>query len=119
MRLGFHVSIAGLAFDRVAAGVLLLSAHGAAGLFGLLTAYGIVRLRLWGHWCAFLWLALCAMYLPDMASLPIGSALVEDPRVALWLMLLLAGILAPIPLAAWPLVVRRRLFFPPKQEGEE
>ena len=88
-------------------------------LLGLLTASGIIRLRLWAWWCAIVWIIICvaasvSLLLSMAASRGLGSRLITGAMMfSLELSVLVTLLLV------WPLATRRRLFFPPKQEGEE
>ncbi len=93
-----------------AAFLVLPLASAVFGLFGLVTASGLLQLRGWGWWCGSVFAGIWIVG----GALPIlGLGLVEWagsvmlPAVCLGVAVL--GLL----------VARRRLFFPPKQEGEE
>ncbi len=80
--------------------------HLGVGVWGIIWALGLVRLRPWGWWCTAVFAAVClAMF---VQWLPHGRPIAWG---ASWL-----GLLA---LLVWVLASRRQLFFPPKQEGEE
>ena len=72
------------------------------GLFGVVTAVGLVRLRPWGWWCAVLWIVIYAAYY----ILGVIAAPVPMPMWSI------AACVATIALLVWPLATRRRLFFP-------
>ena len=88
-------------------------------LLGLLTASGIIRLRLWAWWCAMVWIIICvaasgSLLLPMALSRWRGSYLITG--VAMFGLEI--SVLVTL-LLVWPLATRRRLFFPPKPEAEE
>ena len=84
-------------------------------LFSIVTAYGLLRLHGWGWWCGVIWATL-AVPVILLSSLWIMSHFSWNIVSFIWL---LAMISLPLILLIWPLVTRRQLFFPPKQEGEE
>ena len=86
-------------------------------LFGVLTAWGLVRLRPWAWWYAIMWTIafvltpnMQVIFIPGMEPLWPAAAYAIDALSAEekigWLVL--AAI--PIVLVVWPLVTRRRLF---------
>ncbi len=79
------------------------------GLFGIITVYGASKLRPWGWWFVIVWLALYSAWVACFYALGLEPA----PS---WIEMLLGCVL--LALIVWPLVTRRRLFFPPKPEGE-
>ena len=99
----------------------LLSVSPAAGfgLFGLLTVVGLVLVRPWGWWCGVAW---TAMFFSNGLTwyVVVGLGFTLDCREALVYLIVFALLGLPsLGLLIWPLVTRRRLFFPPKPEGEE
>ncbi len=80
------------------------------GLFGIATAVGAVLLRSRAWWCAVAWVTLyAAWYVYVIANVGVSGL---SPTKALITVAFYALII-------WPLATRRRLFFPPKPEGEE
>jgi len=79
------------------------------GIFGVLTAVGMVRLRPWGWWCGGVWTMLYAV----SCILMVMALPVRSPAWSI----ALSGV--TIVLFIWPLSTRRRLFFPPKPASEE
>jgi len=81
------------------------------GLFGFVTAWGLVRLRLWGWWCAVVW-----TIMPTAVLVLICGSLLEptdSPSLGLLVFLFVAPLgLVAIVLLVWVLATRRQLFFP-------
>ena len=91
------------------------------GLLGFVAAYGLVGLRPWGWWCTVLFAVTCTawgglllsdtivvfVFAPETAG-PTADYIIEITR---WLVV---GVMLAV-----VLLTRRRLFFPPKPEGEE
>jgi len=75
---------------------------------GVLIAWGLVRLYPWGWWCAAVW---TIVFLSVTGFVAFTGDVVDIAHCLFW-----ATIWA---LLVWPLATRRRLFFPPKQAGEE
>ena len=104
-------------------GVMLTQA--ALGLIGVAAAIGMLLLREWGWWCGILfagvWIVLLGMPLLwmifDVLLTTRSHGPVPTPLASI--MVFLAVCLVPVSLLLWVLATRRRLFFPPKQEGEE
>jgi len=83
------------------------------GLLGLAAVTGAVLLRSWGWWCATVWTVMFATLCVFIhVRVLLGSGSTES-------LFLLPVWLVPVALIVWPLATRRRLFFPPKPEGEE
>ena len=88
----------------------------AYGLFGVITAIGMLRLRPWAWWCALVFVPLWLLSSNVGVSLHDGTLTVLPPThypaysaVCLVVFVLLMVVLA----------TRRQLFFPPKPEDEE
>ena len=79
------------------------------GIFGVLTAVGMVRLRPWSWWCGCVWPMLYAVH----CILMVMASPVRSPAWSI------AASLVIIVLLIWIMATRRQLFFPPKPEGEE
>ncbi len=111
-------------------GGLYVLASTAYGLFGVITAIGMIRLRPWAWWCALAWLwvfissgflvladaaFVAGSYMDDFPMFP------ADARRDAELTFSLGGPvwLITVVLLIWTLSTRRRLFFPPKPAGEE
>ncbi len=107
-----------------------------SGFFGFLTSWGLVRLRPWGWWCAVVWsiifIALFGFVFSEAPHLNLAAIIVYAliARLPVPLMVTAAEITRGVtnPSVRWsafiilvvvPLATRRRLFFPPKPEGEE
>ncbi len=105
------------------AGLVILYPWTMYVLFGLLTAWGLLRLRLWGWWCAVVWTIVFAAATGfDEFSREIllgATGLIQFQHIAIMSRLTLGLWVAVIVLLVWLLATRRRLFFPPKQEGAE
>ncbi len=84
--------------------------------FGLLTAYGLFRLRTWAWWCALIWTVVVAvtvtlaMLLGALLSVMWGGG-ESGHSPSGWLAIAMAPGCALVVLLVWPLVARRRLFF--------
>ena len=115
--------------EELAISFLLL----AGGLLLVITGVGLVRLRPWAWWCAVGWTTLVVglCVLAFLSALAQGS-IMGDPMAGFAVALLALGLLCLpfIVLLGVALVTRRRLFFPrksqlrrlfspPKSEGEE
>ena len=90
-------------------------------LFGMLTCWGLVRLRMWAWWCAASWTFVYAYW--DMVVL--WEAQHSPPpthhpvSIGPFILPVTAPAAAAIAVIAWALATRWRLFFPPRPEGEE
>jgi len=86
-------------------------------LFGMLTCWGLIRLRLWAWLCAGLGTAVFAYW--DMVALLAA----QRSSLITHLPANIGGFTVPaavaIPVIAWALATRWQLFFPSKQAGEE
>ncbi len=76
----------------------------AYGLFGIVTAAGIIPLRPWGWWCALVWTIIFGVVVAVSTGLMLQERLVPTGEILVRL--------AIIGLLIWPLATRRRLFFP-------
>ena len=94
------------------------------GLFGVVAAIGMLRLRGWGWWCGSLfagvWLAgsVLALLGTVLAAFPPGRVVAPRYAPTDTTVFLSAGLVVAF-LLLGVLGTRRRLFFPPKAEGEE
>ena len=79
------------------------------GIFGVLTAVGMVRLRPWSWWCGCVWPMLYAVH----CILMVMASPVRSPAWSI------AASVVIIVLLIWIMATRRRLFFPPRPESEE
>ncbi len=86
------------------------------GVFDIVVAYGLLRLRRWGWWCGIVWLCygvLCSLWIVLSKQYMLVDTGPPAPLSGIVIALLTAG------LAVWILATRRQLFFPPKQAGRE
>ena len=93
----------------------LLGPRGFLVFFGLLTAYGLFRLRTWAWWCALLWTVVVAVTVTLvmlLVALCSGMAAAESGHSTSgwWAIAMVPGF-ALVVLLVWPLVARRQLFF--------
>ena len=96
--------------------VFPLSILSAMPMLGFVTAWGLVRLRPWGWWCAVVWVSIFAAGSALFVSL--GFFILPGPSkpdeyVDAFLLLITIVLLIRL------LATRRQLFFPPKPAGEE
>ena len=89
-------------------------------LLGFVAAVGLVGLRSWAWWCAVVftagWTLLSGSAVVDSILVSFHRPDIEPPAQVIQLATAWLVVLA---LLVVPLVTRRRLFFPPKTEGEE
>ena len=98
--------------EEVLSPISLTSLISLVGLFlgaalGWLAVWGVAKLRAWGWWCAAIW---------------IGGLLVRTLlliRGSPWSLFGTVLLLNMYAILVWPLIAWRRLFFPPKAEGEK
>ena len=88
----------------------------ALGLFGVVTAIGMLRLRRWGWWCGIVF---TGVWIVQLGTHQLRVILAVPPTPPDSITIFLAACLVPAFLILWLLATRRQLFFPPKQEGEE
>ncbi len=90
-------------------------------LFGFVTIWGLVRLRRWGWWCGAVWTSLAIVGLVGLGLAFLATRRDIGGELFLGFFVFFVGLpgLITIALFVWVLATRRRLFFPPKQEGEE
>ena len=92
-------------------------------LFGMLTCWGLIRLRMWAWLCAALWTAVYAYW--DMVALLAAQSLwrevelVSPPPPPANIGPFTVPAAVAIAVIAWALATRWQLFFPPKPESEE
>ena len=83
------------------------------GLFGFVTAWGLVRLRLWGWWCTVVWTSISTAVLVLICAMLLAPT--DSPSLGVLVFLFVAPLgLVAIVLLVWVLATRRRLFFPPE-----
>jgi len=83
----------------------------AYGHFGVIAAIGMLRVRPWAWWSAVVWTVIwIGLIMSTMYEYGLGNG--EALLCGVW-------VLCATSLIIWPLATRRRLFFPPKPEGEE
>ncbi len=106
-------------------GLLLITIFVVGGLPGYLsiaTAYGLLRLRPWGWWCAGTWTVVVGCTTGSgvldgavvvLRGPPLASCIISPELIGF-----LLGWVLLMALLVWTLATRRRLFFPPKPEDE-
>jgi len=95
----------------------IVAAAAEFGLIGVLAGVGLTLGRRWGWWCGVLWASMLAECLGWHVLTYLESS--GDQRVLGDLTTLIIPGVVLLALLIWTLVTRRRLFFPPKPEGEE
>jgi len=116
-----YVIAAAIGLPGLGLGILLFGGGvlGVGGVFSILTAYGLLRLRPWGWWCGIIWMGTSWLVIVGVVMvsrmIDISLHVQGDPSV------LVIGLIwsAIIGVAVWILATRRRLFFPPRQAGRE
>ena len=78
------------------------------GVLGIVAAVGAARFRPWAWWCAGAWILIYALW--RLSTWPIAKPISGQ---------MIGACVLFIGLVLWLLATRRRLFFPPKPEGEE
>jgi len=86
-------------------------------LFGMLTCWGLVRLRMWAWLCAVLWTAVYAYW--DMVGLIEAQLSPFTTHLPASIGLFTVPAAVAIAVITCALVTRWRLFFPPKPAGGE
>ncbi len=90
------------------------------GLFGWVTAWGLVWLRSWGWWCAAVWAGIFAVGLVSLGFGCLDLWNIGETGPLFFFIVLVAPLgLVAIVLLIRLLESRRQLFFPPKPAGEE
>ncbi len=94
--------------------------YSSIGLFGCVTALGLVLLRSWGWWCAAVWAGIFAVGLVSsgLGCLDLWNIGETGPLFFFIVFVAPLGLVA-IVLFIRMLRTRRQLFVPPKSEGEE
>jgi len=103
-------------FPTALASLLRLIPYSLWSALGLSAAWGLIRLRAWGWWCAVAWVAGALGWLLFALITQDISLAVDSLWPALSFFFLLSALFIFV---IWALVARRRVFFPLNPEVEE